>query len=59
MKKIDRSVNKVHMVKPFDADYVASVLADIWARENGYNNVTFKFTPKEDSETSAPTDTER
>lgn len=31
--------------KPFDCQYVANVLADIWGREHGYK-VTIKLTPK-------------
>ena len=47
MKKIEYSANKMHILKPFDADYVAQVLVEIWGREQGYENIKFKFVPKE------------
>lgn len=43
MKKIDFSENKVHLSKPFDADYVASVLAEIYAREQGYGKGEYRL----------------
>lgn len=47
MKKIDYSQNKVTLVKPFDAEYVASVLAEIYAREQGYGKGEYKLTLSE------------
>ena len=47
MKKIDFSENKVHLSKPFDADYVASVLAEIYAREQGYGKAEYRLTLNE------------
>lgn len=43
MKKIDFGENKVHLSKPFDADYVASVLAEIYAREQGYGKGEYRL----------------
>lgn len=47
MKKIDYSQNKVTLVKPFDAEYVASVLAEIYAREQGYGKGEYRLTLSE------------
>ena len=63
MRKMDYSKNKVHLIKPFDSDYVASVLAEIrareWAKENGLKKVRYQITPKEESEdlTASPVKT--
>ena len=35
------------MSKPFDADYVASVLAEIYAREQGYGKGEYRLTLNE------------
>lgn len=47
MKKIDFSENKVHLSKPFDAEFVASVLAEIYAREQGYGKGEYRLFLKE------------